>query len=110
MGSEASIWMLALFLVGLAAMAWLTVREASLYERRTAVRNVKKLRKSPLPPRERLNGFSRLALFVKSLWAGSYLDHVAPEKPVSSNYDLRLRREIDKLVGKEVYQGQKEQL
>ena len=110
MGSEASVWMLALFLLGLAAMAWLTVREASLYERRAAVRNVKKLRKPRIPESERLTGFSRLALFMKDLWSGTYLDMVAPEKPVDSNYEMRLRREIDKLVGKEVYQGQKEQL
>jgi hypothetical protein len=112
LAAETNYWMLAVFLLGLAAMAWLTVREASLYERRSAIRNLKRLRKPNIPDRERLTWLARLSQEVKGLiWGTAYLEpQDDPTAPVTSSYEIRLRREIDKLVGKEVYHGQKEQL
>lgn len=110
--SQTGIWMLAIFLLGLAAMAWLTVREASLYETRTAIKNLRRGRKANIPARERLPAFSRFNLFVRSVIRGG--DIMDPFQDVLGDgraaYELRLRREIDKLVGKDVYHGQKEQL
>jgi hypothetical protein len=109
---QAGIWMLAIFLLGLALMAWLTVREASLYETKTAIKNLKRNRKPDFPLRERLPLHSRVNLFVRSVIRGG--DIMDPFQDVLGDgraaYELRLRREIDKLVGKDVYHGQKEQL
>jgi hypothetical protein len=112
--SQAGIWMLALFLLGLAAMAWLTVREASLYETKTAIKNLRRGRgrKPVFPAKERLPALSRLNLFLRGVIRGT--DIMEPFQDVLGDgreaYELRLRREIDKLVGKQVYHGQKEQL
>jgi hypothetical protein len=110
--SQTGIWMLAIFLLGLAAMAWLTVREASLYETRTAIKNLRRGRKANIPARERLPALSRFNLFVRSVIRGG--DIMDPFQDVLGDgraaYELKLRREIDKLVGKDVYHGQKEQL
>lgn len=109
---QTGMWVLAIFLLGLAAMAWLTVREASLYETKTAIKNLRRSRKPNIPQRERLPAVSRFNLFVRSLIRGG--DIMDPFQEVLGDgraaYELRLRREIDKLVGKEVYLGQKEQL
>ena len=48
-GGQAGLWMLALFLLGLSAMAYLTVREASLYETRSASRNLRRSAKAGYP-------------------------------------------------------------
>ncbi|MDB5106323.1 MAG: hypothetical protein JWP91_4012 [Fibrobacteres bacterium] len=112
--SQTGLWMLAIFLLGLAAMAWLTVREASLYETRTAIKNLRRERnrKANIPDRERLPALSRLNLFVRSVIRGG--DIMDPFQDVLGDgravYEAKLRREIDKLVGKEVYHGRKEQL
>lgn len=110
--SQTGMWMLAIFLLGLAAMAWLTVREASLYETRTAIRNLRRGRKPKFPDRERLPALSRLNLFLRSVVRGG--DILEPFEDVLGDgraaSELRLRREIDKLVGKETYHGRKEQL
>lgn len=110
--SQAGMWMLAVFLLGLAAMAWLTVREASLYETRTAIKNLRKRRKHKFPAREELPPIARLNLFVRSVVRGG--DIMDPFQDVLGDgraaYEARLRREIDKLVGKETYHGRKEQL
>ena len=112
METQTGMWMLAIFLLGLAAMAWLTVREASLYETKTAIKNLRKRRKHKFPAREELPPLSRLNLFVRSVVRGG--DIMDPFQDVLGDgraaYDARLRREIDKLVGKDVYHGQKEQL
>lgn len=109
--SQAGMWMLAIFLLGLAAMAWLTVRETSLYETKTAIRNLRR-RKANVPAHERLSALTRVHLFLRSVIRGG--DIMDPFQDVLGDgraaYELRLRREIDKLVGKEVYLGQKEQL
>ena len=112
MDSQTGMWMLAVFLLGLAAMAWLTVREASLYETKTAIKNLRKRRKHQFPAREELPAIARLNLFVRSVVRGG--DIMDPFQDVLGDgraaYEARLRREIDKLVGKDVYHGQKEQL
>jgi hypothetical protein len=112
MESQTGIWMLAIFLLGLAAMAWLTVREASLYETKTAIKNLRRSRKPNFPDRERLPALSRINLFLRSVIRGG--DIMDPFQDVLGDgraaYEARLRREIDKLVGKEVYLGRKEQL
>ena len=112
MESQTGMWMLAIFLLGLAAMAWLTVREASLYETKTAIKNLRKRRKHKFPAREELPALSRLNLFVRSVVRGG--DIMDPFQDVLGDghaaYEARLRREIDKLAGKDVYHGQKEQL
>ena len=112
MEGQTGMWMLAIFLLGLAAMAWLTVREASLYETKTAIKNLRRSRKPNIPTRERLSAFSRMNLFVRSVIRGG--DIMDPFQDVLGDgraaYEARLRREIDKLVGKEVYLGRKEQL
>ena len=110
--SQAGLWMLAIFLLGLALMAWLTVREASLYETKTAIKNLKRSRKPDFPVAERLPMLSRFSLFVRSVIRGG--DIMDPFQDVLGDgravYESRLRQEIDKLVGKEVYHGRKEQL
>ena len=112
MESQTGMWMLAVFLLGLAAMAWLTVREASLYETKTAIKNLRKRRRHKFPAREELSAISRLNLFVRSVVRGG--DIMDPFQDVLGDgraaYEARLRREIDKLVGKGEYHGQKEQL
>jgi hypothetical protein len=112
MESQTGMWMLAIFLLGLAAMAWLTVREASRYETKTAIKNLRRSRKPNFPDRERLPALSRMNLFVRSVIRGG--DIMDPFQDVLGDgravYEARLRREIDKLVGKEVYLGRKEQL
>lgn len=109
---QTGLWLLGVFLFGLAAMAWLTVREASLYETRTAIRNLRRSRKPNIPERERLPLGSRFTLFVRSVVRGG--DITDPFQQVIGEgeygFEFRLRREIDKLVGKDVYHGQKEQL
>lgn len=111
-GSQAGVWMLAIFLFGLSVMAYLTVREASLYESRTAARNLRRMRKANIPDRENLNAWSRTWLYFRVLIRGSEFREVV--EPATSQgattYEFRLKREIDRLVGKEVYHGQKEQL
>lgn len=111
-GSQAGLWMLALFLLGLSAMAYLTVREASLYESRSAIRNLKRSRKSHIPDRENLSAWSRTWLHLRLVIRGrEFRDAVEPATHEgTTHYDVRLRREIDRLVGKAVYHGQKEQL
>ena len=111
-GSQAGLWMLALFLLGLSAMAYLTVREASLYETRSAIRNLKRSRKAPIPDRENLTAWSRGWLRLRVYLRGrEFREAVEPATPQgTTQYELRLRREIDRLVGKDVYHGQKEQL
>lgn len=111
-GSQAGLWMLALFLLGISAMAYLTVREASLYESRGAIRNLRRSRKAPIPDSENLSAWSRAWLHVRVFIRGrEFREAVEPatSKGVTHN-EMRLRREIDRLVGKEVYHGQKEQL
>jgi hypothetical protein len=109
---QTGLWLLAVFLFGLAAMAWLTVREASLYETRTAIRNLRRSRKPIIPDREKLPFGSRCTLFLRSVVRGG--DITDPFQQVVGEgeygFEFRLRREIDKLVGKDVYHGQKEQL
>ncbi len=111
-GSQTGLWMLAIFMLCLSAMAYLTVREASLYESRTAARNLKRLRKASVPERENLSSWSRTWLFLRVLARGQeFRDAVEPATSQgTTTYEIRLRREIDKLVGKAVYHGQKEQL
>ena len=111
-GSQTGIWMLAIFLLGLSAMAYLTVREASLYESRTAARNLKRTRRANIPDREKLSAWSRSWLFLRVLARGSeFREAVEPATSQGmTTYEFRLRREIDRLVGKDVYHGQKEQL
>ena len=112
MDGQTGLWMLALFLLGLAAMAWLTVRETSLYETRTAIKNLRKRRRHKFPPREELPPLSRVNLYVRKLIRGGEILEVLQDSPGAAReeYQARLRREIDKLVGKEIYHGQKEQL
>jgi hypothetical protein len=112
LNSQTGMWILAIFLLGLALMAWLTVREASLYETRSAIRNLRRRRKAAVPAHERITTLSRANLFLRNLLRGS--DILEPFQDVLGDRQaidtFRLRREIDKLVGKEVYHGQKEQL
>lgn len=111
-GSQTGLWMLAIFMLGLSVMAYLTVREASLHESRAAARNLKRLRKASIPERENLSAWSRSWLFLRVLLRGREFREVV--EPATSQgaitYEVRLRREIDKLAGKDVYHGQKEQL
>ena len=112
MDGQTGLWMLAVFLLGLAAMAWLTVREASLYETRTAIKNLRKRRGPNFPARERLSAFSRMNLFIRRAVRGGEILEALEDSPGAAReeYEARLRREIDKLVGKQVYHGGKEQL
>lgn len=110
--SQTAMWLLAIFLLGLAVMAWLTVRETSLYESKTAIKNLRRNRKRSIPAGERVSALSQVDLFVRKLVRGtdimeSFEDVLGDGRAA---YDSRLRREIDKLVGKAVYHGQKEQL
>ena len=110
--SRTGMWMLAVFLLGLAAMAWLTVREASLYETKTAIKILRKRRKSKFPAREELPLLGRAELFVRRVIRGGEIVDLLQDAPARERelYEARLRREIDKLVGKGVYHGRKEQL
>jgi hypothetical protein len=112
MGGQTGLWMLAVFLLGLAAMAWLTVREASLYETRTAIKNLRKRRTRKFPAREELSLLSRMDLYIRRAIRGGEILDVLQDSPGAAReeYEARLRREIDKLVGKQVYLGGKEQL
>lgn len=106
------LWLLAVFLLGLAAMAWLTVRETSAYETRVAIRNLRKRRRRKFPRSEELPLYSRANLFLRSVIRGGDIVDCMQGVNVQDQeaYRARLRREIDKLVGKDVYHGQKEQL
>lgn len=112
MEGQTGLWLLAVFLLGLAAMAWLTVREASLYETRTAIKNLRKRRRRRFPAREELPALSRMNLFVRRVIRGGEIIDILQDAPAAAReaYEARLRREIDKLVGKGVYHGGKEQL
>lgn len=112
MDGRTGLWMLAVFLLGLAAMAWLTVREASLYETRTAIKNLRRRRGSKFPAREQLPVLSRMNLFIRRAIRGGEIIDLLQDSPGAAReeYEARLRREIDKLVGKQVYHGGKEQL
>jgi hypothetical protein len=110
---QTGVWMLAVFLLGLAAMAWLTIREMSPYETRTAIKNFAKRRRRRFPAREELPVASRFNLFVRRLIRGGEIIDLVQDVPNAAAreaYEARLRREIDKLVGKDVYHGRKEQL
>jgi hypothetical protein len=118
--SQAGLWMLVVFLIGLAAMAYLTVREASLYETRTAIRNLKRerrrlgkaqprSRKPTIPQRERLSRLARVNIVFRAWMRGPDYREIFLPSP-EAEFKNRLRAEIDKLVGKAVYHGQKEQL
>lgn len=111
-GSQAGLWMMAVFMLGLSAMAYLTVREAGLDESRRAARALKRLATTAIPERELLSAWSRLWLNARLLIRGrAFREAVEPATSQGTTlYELRLRREIDRLVGKEVYHGQKEQL
>jgi len=112
MDGQAGLWMLAVFLLGLAAMAWLTVREASLYETRTAIKNLRKRRGHKFPAREELPVLSRMNLFIRRTIRGGEILELLQDSPGAGReeYNARLHREIDKLVGKAIYHGDKEQL
>lgn len=112
MEGQTGLWMLAVFLLGLAAMAWLTVREASLYETRTAIKNLRKRRRRKFPAREELSAFASAGLFIRRVVRGGEILDLLQDAPGAAReeYEARLRREIDKLVGKDVYHGRKEQL
>lgn len=112
MEGQTGLWLLAVFLLGLAAMAWLTVRETSLYETRAAIRNLRKRRRHKFPAREELSVPARATLFVRKLLRGGEILDLLQDAPAANReaYEARLRREIDKLVGKAVYLGRKEQL
>jgi hypothetical protein len=112
MDGQAGLWMLAVFLLGLAAMAWLTVREASLYETRTAIKNLRKRRGRKFPAREELPVLSRMNLFIRRTIRGGEILDLLQDYPGAAReeYEARLHREIDKLVGKAIYHGDKEQL
>ncbi len=110
--SQTGLLMLAFFLLGLSIMAWLTVREASLYENKTAIKNLRRSRKVRFPESEKISFLDHLKLFYRNTLRGG--DIVDPfYKAIGEGeygFEFRLRREIDKLVGKDVYHGQKEQL
>lgn len=112
MASQAGLWVLALFLLGLSAMAYLTVREAGLHETKAIVRAWRRGRQSAIPARENLTAWSRAWLSLRmQLRDRAFQEAVDPILPETDpTFEARLRREIDKLVGKEVYHGQKEQL
>lgn len=111
-GSQAGLWMLALFMLGLSVMAYLTVREASLHGRRPAFRDPERPEAPGMPDRERLTAWTRAWLSLRILFRGrEFREAVEPATSQGITlYEVRLRREIDRLVGKEVYHGQKEQL
>src|SRR5438128_317987 len=98
---QTGLWLLAVFLLGLSAMAWLTVREASLYETKTAIKNLRRSRsrKPNIPVREQLTLVSRCSLFFRSVIRGG--DIMEPFNQVVGEgeygFEFRLRREIDKL-------------
>src|SRR3954466_14077053 len=98
MDGQTGLWMLAIFLLGLAAMAWLTVREASLYETRTAIKNLRKRRRPKFPAREELSPFSSMNLFIRRVIRGGEILDVLQDFPAAAReeYEARLRREIDK--------------
>jgi len=112
MDGSTGLWMLALFLLGLSAMAYLTVREVSLYETRSCLRGLRRNRKAIIPPRERLSLAARAMLRIKRHLRGQeFRKAIEPATAQgASSFEIKLRREIDKLVGKQVYLGQKEQL
>lgn|GEM_PF-3906713 len=112
MGGQAGAWFLAIFLLSLAIMAWLTVRETSRYESRTAIKNLRRSRKVDFPSRELLPLHGQLRMFFLDLIRGGDITATFQDSPGDGNaiYELKLRREIDKLVGKAVYLGRKEQL
>ena len=111
-GSQAGLWMLALFMLGLSIMAYLTVREASLYDGRSDFRGLGRQGAAGIPKRERLSPWARTLLSLRFLFRSrEFRDAVEPATSQGITlHEVRLRREIDRLVGKEVYHGQKEQL
>jgi len=113
--SGAGLWILALFFLGISAMIYLTMREAGLHRSHGAaargrlVRGQKRQEYPAAPPHERISPFSRLAVSINAWLRGPDFRDIflpSPEK----DFRNRLRSEIDRLVGKEVYHGHKEQL
>ena len=111
---QAGLWFLVVFLLGLSIMAWLTVREASLYETKSALKNLRRSSssKSTIPPQEQISFFAHCSLFIHSVIRGGQITAPFTEVVGEGEYgfEFRLRGEIDKLTGKAVYYGQKEQL
>lgn len=104
--SQVGLWLVALLMLGLSVMVWLTLREVHLNSSRLSSF------KAHVPTRENLTTWSRYWLVMRVLLRGREFREIV--EPATSQgdtgYEIRLRREIDKLVGKEVYHGQKEQL
>jgi hypothetical protein len=100
------LWLVAILMLGMSVMIYLTYREANLFDGRLPKA------KAHIPDREKLTAWSRSWLTLRLLLRSS--DFREAVEPATSQgdtgYELRLRREIDKLVGKDVYHGQKEQL
>ena len=109
---QTSFLLMGLFLFGLATMAWLTFREASLYETKSAIRSLRRNRKPAIPSREKIHFLSHCNLFVRNVIRGGEITDTFTQVVGEGEYgfEYKLRHEIDKLVGKEVYHGQKEQL
>ncbi len=111
---QAGLWLLAVFLLGLSIMAWLTVREASLYETKSGIKNLRRSRRSKatIPAQEQISFFGHCSLFIRSVMRGGEITAPFTEVIGEGEYgfEFRLRGEIDKLTGKAVYHGQKEQL
>ena len=112
MDGSTGLWMLALFLLGLSAMAYLTVREVSLYETKSSLRSIRRNRKGNFPHGERLSLITRGLLRLKRHLRGQEFREAIEPATVQgvSSFEIKLRKEIDKLVGKQVYLGKKEQL
>lgn len=108
----ASYWLMGIFLFGLATMAWLTFREASLYETKSAIRSLRRSRKTAIPGREKISWLSQCNLFARSVIRGGDITDTFTQVVGEGEYgfEYKLRHEIDKLVGKSVYHGHKEQL
>jgi hypothetical protein len=104
---------LGLALTGLLILAWISAKDVLFEEWRFFLLEMRLRRaRKTFPKHETLGFASRLADGTKHLFLGRpdfstlHMDEPEPQ----NIFRLRVRKEIDKLVGREEYHGQKEQL
>jgi hypothetical protein len=104
---------LGLALAGLCILAWITAKDVFVEEWRFFILELR-LRKArrTVPQHEQLRLSTRITDGTRHLFFGRpNFKALNMEEPEPQNiFRLRVRKEIDRLVGREEYHGQKEQL
>jgi|GEM_PF-5475472 len=114
-----SIWIpsnaliLTLAFSGLCVLAWITAKDVILEEWRFFLLEMRMRRiRQTAPPHEKLKIPTRIIDGTKHIFLGrpNFSAIIPDESEPQHVFRLRIRREIDRIVGREEYHGQKEQL